>query len=237
MSTITQTISAIPQGGQRGVQTRDAFVASQEAFQDHLHDNFDTEVNTFITQTNLVAGEVTTARNESVSAKNDAQTASSVSQASANYKGTWSSLTGALSVPSSVAHNGSFWLLNVNVADITLSEPTNINTDWTKIENNNLTNPSITGSITEQSAVLPALALDPANGTVQYTTLTADTTLTDSLLDGQFMLLEVTYATFTLTLPTSTAINTLPDGSNTTDFYLFFKRGTTLYVSYSGGIK
>ena len=101
----------------------------------------------------------------------------------------------------------------------------------------NKTNPSFTGSITEEVAALPALALDPANGTVQYTTLTANTTLTDSLVNGQFMILEVTYATFTLTLPTSTPINTLPDGTNTTDFYLFFKRGTTLYVSNVGGIK
>lgn len=97
-------------------------------------------------------------------------------------------------------------------------------------------NPVITGSITEETYELVGTDIDPANGTVQYKTLTADTTLTDSLSDGQFMILEVTYGGFTLTLPTSTAINTLPDGSNTTDFYMFFKRGTTLYVSYSGGV-
>ena len=48
----------------------------------------------------------------------------------ANFKGEWSALTGALAVPATVYHSGTYWQLLVNVADITLSEPTLVNSDW-----------------------------------------------------------------------------------------------------------
>ena len=48
----------------------------------------------------------------------------------ANFKGEWSSLTGALTVPSTVYHSGTYWQLLDDIADVTLSEPTLINTDW-----------------------------------------------------------------------------------------------------------
>ena len=47
----------------------------------------------------------------------------------ANYKGLWSSLTGALAVPASVTHSNVAWLLINNLADVTLSQP-GISADW-----------------------------------------------------------------------------------------------------------
>ena len=52
--------------------------------------------------------------------------------AAANNKGEWSALTGALNVPASVNHNDKIWILNTNLADVTLSEPSDTNTDWTE---------------------------------------------------------------------------------------------------------
>ena len=49
---ITQNITAIPKAGKRGIDTRDAFVTKQEAFQDALTDTFVTEINNFRTQAN-----------------------------------------------------------------------------------------------------------------------------------------------------------------------------------------
>jgi len=49
--------------------------------------------------------------------------------ASANFKGAWSSLTGALSKPASVSHNGLVWLLLNDLADVTTSEP-GVSADW-----------------------------------------------------------------------------------------------------------
>lgn len=50
--------------------------------------------------------------------------------ASANYKGLWSAQTGAANKPYSVFHNGSFWALNVNLANVTTQEPSLTNANW-----------------------------------------------------------------------------------------------------------
>lgn len=49
---------------------------------------------------------------------------------SADFKGLWSSLTGALNKPATVSHSGSFWALLNNLADVTASTPSLTNTDW-----------------------------------------------------------------------------------------------------------
>lgn len=56
--------------------------------------------------------------------------AANKSTASANLKGEWSELTGALTLPSSVYHNGLFWALLVDLSDVTISEPSESNPDW-----------------------------------------------------------------------------------------------------------
>lgn len=43
----------------------------------------------------------------------------------ANFKGNWSALTGALSVPASVYHNSLTWVLLSNLANVAASEPSN----------------------------------------------------------------------------------------------------------------
>jgi hypothetical protein len=59
-----------------------------------------------------------------------AESAAEVAQSAANFKGKWSDLTGALNIPSSVENDGSLWVLLVDLADVTSSEPTSFNTDW-----------------------------------------------------------------------------------------------------------
>ncbi len=49
--------------------------------------------------------------------------AAHVAIASANFKGAWSTLTGALAVPASVFHGGAFWVLLSDVADVTAKVP------------------------------------------------------------------------------------------------------------------
>lgn len=55
-----------------------------------------------------------------------------VALAAANFKGTWSSRTGAAAVPYSVSHAGSYWMLLGNLADVTASEP-GVTADWQRI--------------------------------------------------------------------------------------------------------
>jgi len=55
-----------------------------------------------------------------------------IAVASANFKGAWSSLTGALNVPAAVWHNSRVWALLVNLADVTTSQP-GVSADWVDI--------------------------------------------------------------------------------------------------------
>lgn len=41
----------------------------------------------------------------------------------ANFKGLWSNLSGALSVPATVSHLGAYWVLATNLADVTAKIP------------------------------------------------------------------------------------------------------------------
>lgn len=59
-----------------------------------------------------------------------AMNAAQQSQGNANFKGLWSSLTGPLEIPASVYHNGDYWNLLVDLADVTTSEPSASNSDW-----------------------------------------------------------------------------------------------------------
>jgi len=66
--------------------------------------------------------------NNAESADASAKSASST----ANYKGVWSSLSGALSIPASVYHKGANWQLLESVNDVTTEEPS-VSTKWLEI--------------------------------------------------------------------------------------------------------
>ena len=95
---------------------------------------------TFATETNLVASEVnanaSTASSQAgiaVSAANAATDAAAQALAAANFKGEWSTLTGALNKPACVKDNGRFWLLLNNLTNVTTSQP-GVSADWTSID-------------------------------------------------------------------------------------------------------
>lgn len=53
---------------------------------------------------------------------------------SANFKGAWSSLTGALNIPASVSHSGKLWLLTSNLANVITATP-GVSGSWMDITN------------------------------------------------------------------------------------------------------
>jgi len=59
----------------------------------------------------------------------DAEAQAEIVTSAANFKGQWSTLTGALNVPASVFHNDQYWQLLNDLADVTLSEP-GVSADW-----------------------------------------------------------------------------------------------------------
>ena len=78
---------------------------------------------------NTVAGEINAAI-APVAGQVAAVAASEANTAAfANFKGAWSALTGALAKPASVFHNGAFWALLNNLADVTASQP-GVTSDW-----------------------------------------------------------------------------------------------------------
>lgn len=99
----------------------DAFLGALPTFQ--------TEANDLATAVN--ADEVT-ASAAAVAAAASATSASNSEaniNALANFKGTWSSLTGVLNKPAAVFHNGTYWALLNNLADVTTSQP-GVSADW-----------------------------------------------------------------------------------------------------------
>ena len=91
---------------------------------------------TFTTEANALATDVNAKQVTASAAAITAASAASAAVASevnisalANFKGTWSSLTGALNKPASVFHNGAYWALLNSLADVTTSQP-GVSADW-----------------------------------------------------------------------------------------------------------
>lgn len=144
ISTIDQTLSTFPTAPSRD-QDQTTFVTNAEnhilALGNHV-----TEVNTQIGQINTTVEEINTdisgidnkvtqaetaEANASASATSAANSAS-LAALTANNLGAWSALTGSFDLGNSVNHSDSVWVANVDIADVTLSEPSSSNTDWTE---------------------------------------------------------------------------------------------------------
>jgi len=94
---------------------------------------------TFVTEanalkTNVNAKEVSAAVSAAAASSDadDAADAADAAQASANYKGEWSALSGAATVPYCVSHDNMYWMLTTNIADITAKEP-GVASEWISI--------------------------------------------------------------------------------------------------------
>jgi hypothetical protein len=102
-----------------------------------------------------------------------------------------------------------------------------------------LTNKTFTG-YTETVYALSGTAIDPANGTIQTKTLGANTTFTESLADGQSVVLMVNPVTYTVTWPTTTWINTSGTGTAPTleassmNVVVLWQVGGTVYGNWVG---
>lgn len=65
---------------------------------------------------------------------NEAEGFANTAKASANFKGVWSDLTGPISIPATVSHKDTIWMLLRNLSDITASEPTSTSDDWQEVD-------------------------------------------------------------------------------------------------------
>ena len=144
-----------------------------------------------------------------------------------------------------VAFDGS---ANITVSDNTkqntLVSGTNIKTinSSSILDSGNLalltsTNPSITGSITEQVYNLTGTEINPANGTIQYKTVSANTTFTESLTSGQSVILRLIGANGkTITFPTITWVGAVAPVLTANCAIVLWKEQSTLYGAYVGSL-
>ena len=114
--------------------------ASAYAFGTHMADTFNAELDAVAENVVHNAGEA--AASAVASAASAVASAGSAAAAAiardatfnaANFKGDWATLTGALNLPASVRHNGRFWLLVANVADVAAAVP-GVSASWTPLD-------------------------------------------------------------------------------------------------------
>lgn len=88
---------------------------------------------------NQRAGDANTAAETAAARLADVQTAANGAFAAANYKGEWSTLTGALNVPATVTHLGRLWYLKLNLANVASQTPTLGSAYWGEVSRNDFT--------------------------------------------------------------------------------------------------
>ena len=106
----------------------DAFAASLVGFVDDVN-NSAVFVDQRATDADTRATDSANSASAAAQAKTDAELARDAAQNVANFKGAWSSLAGAVSVPATVLHNDQIWSLLANLADVAASEP-GVSADW-----------------------------------------------------------------------------------------------------------
>ena len=98
-----------------------------------------------------------------------------------------------------------------------------------------LNNPVFTGGITEKVYNLTGTAINPANGTIQYKTVSSNTTFTETLTSGQSVLLRLLNASnYTITFPTITWVGAAAPTLTANCAIVIWKEQSTLYGAFVG---
>lgn len=155
-------------------------------------------------------------------------------------KGNGSALSAATAGTDYVTPTGTETLTNKTIAygSNTLTDVVGVTATQT-LTNKTLTNPTVTSYI-ETVYALSGTAIDPANGTIQTKTLGANTTFTESLADGQSVVLMLNPVTYTVTWPTMTWISVAGTGTSptleasSTNVITIWQVGGTVYGNWAG---
>lgn len=122
---ITEIAFELPAVG----QDDDQFDANQANFVNYQQD-FGPEVNDLAVWMEDTANSTEGWANDAEESATASEASRQAADAAANYKGEWSTLSGALNKPATVGNDGAFWALNNNLANVALSEPAPGNADW-----------------------------------------------------------------------------------------------------------
>lgn len=109
------------------------FDTAFEAFLDWQKDDLQPGANALATNVYNNATEAASAGSTATAAALTATNAAASAVGAANFKGEWSTLTGALARPACVKHSGRFWLLLSDLADVTADTP-GVSASWTVLD-------------------------------------------------------------------------------------------------------
>ena len=135
---------------------------------------------------------------------------------------------------SKLANGTARQLLQTNAAGTDVEWASNISIPGTLGVNGETTLKEITETVYD----LVGTSIDPANGTIQYKSLSGNTTFTEALTSGQSVALRLENgASYTVTWPTITWVSASGNSAPTLtakDVLVFWKISTTLYGAYAG---
>ena len=153
----------------------DSFLSAIPTLQEQINASGDyiDAVGVAVDADKTASGNSATAAANSATAAN---TSAGLAAGSANYKGLWSAQTGAANKPYTVFHNGSFWALNNNLANVTTSTPSLTNADWQ----------FISGTRWQQTRTASFTVPVNSMQAILATGSPVDATLTASVPDGSF---------------------------------------------------
>lgn len=101
-------------------------------FKTDLDTYFLTSLPAFSVDAEALRVEVNAAESSATAAAAIASGVADTAIAASSYKGNWSALTGALNMPASVSHAGTFWALAANLANVTTATP-GVSASWVPI--------------------------------------------------------------------------------------------------------
>lgn len=145
-----------------------AFAAKAEDWNGRQLPRFVGEMNNAIVEVNRDATEAALA---AASSEASASMAVAATEGLANFRGDWSGLSGPLSMPASVRHNGRFWLLTGALPNVALSEPGVDVSKWQPVQRGAIVTAASVAALpgddivsTATSAVIVTLPAGPSAG-------------------------------------------------------------------------
>ena len=120
-------ITTLPPAPQRSDSVN--FAAKADLFLSALP-TFGEEANTLAEGVNAKAAEAAQDANKASQSAQTALTAANTALGATAFKGSWSTLTGALNVPATVFHLGQYWILQQNLPNVAAVQPGTDLTKW-----------------------------------------------------------------------------------------------------------
>jgi len=136
----------------------DSFLGSLPQFQSELNTYAD-EANSLASQVNSDATNAATSASNAQQSESNAQDFADSAAGAANFVGAWDTLTGALTVPSSVSYNGAVWVLTQDIADVTAEEP-GVSSVWVEVTRALSKKPEITSPADGAQDTAPNLTIE-----------------------------------------------------------------------------